>query len=132
MPIFATDTLRFSNTVKHEYEPALAYCREVLTINEASAKTLAIGAVLGKVTATGKYKLVEASAVDGSQVAAAVLIEDKTIAANTDVKVLALVRGPALVGKLGLSFGASVDTAPEFAAAYAQLAAIGILVNDQI
>lgn len=131
MPIFATDTLRFSNTVKHEYEPALAYCREVVTINDA-AKTLPIGSVLGKVTATGKYKLVEATANDGSQVAAAVLIEDKTVAANTDVKVLALVRGPALVGKLSLSFGASVDTAPEFAAAYAQLAAIGILVNDQI
>lgn len=132
MALLATDTLRFSNTVKHEYEPALAYCREVVTLNEAAGATYPIGTVLGKVTATGKYKRVEASAVDGSQTAAAVTIEDVTVVAATDKKVLVLARGPATVSKAALTFGASVDTAPELATAYAQLATVGILVQDTI
>ena len=132
MALLATDTLRFSNTVKHEYEPAMAYCREVATLNETAGATYPIGTVLGKVTATGKYKRVEATAVDGSQVAAAVTIADVTVVANTDAKVVVLARGPAMVSKSALSFGASVDTAPEFATAYSQLATVGILVQDTI
>ena len=132
MALLSNDTLRFSNTVKHEYEPAMAYCREVVTLNETAGATYPIGTVLGKVTATGKYKRVEATAVDGSQVAAAVTIADVTVVANTDVKVVALARGPAMVSKSALSFGASVDTAPEFATAYSQLATVGILVQDTI
>jgi Bacteriophage lambda head decoration protein D len=130
--LLSTDTLRFSNTVKHEYEPAMAYCREVVTLNEAAGATYPIGTVLGKVTATGKYKRVEATAVDGSQTAVAVTIADVTVVANTDAKVVVLARGPAMVSKSALSFGASVDTAPEFATAYSQLATVGILVQDTI
>ena len=56
MAVFATDSTRFSALVKHEYEAATAFCRESVVINDA-AGTLRVGAVLGKVTATGKYKL---------------------------------------------------------------------------
>jgi hypothetical protein len=129
--LIATDTLRFSNTVKHEYEPALGFCRESVTANEASVKTYAIGTVLGKVTATGKYKVAVATATDGSEVAAAVVVEDKAVAATTDTKVLALVRGPAIVGKAALVLDASFDLQAEKDAVYAALAAKGILVNDQ-
>ena len=131
MALIATDTLRFSNTVKHEYEPATGFCREVLVANEATAKTYAIGTVLGKVTATGKYKISVATATDGSEVAAAVVIEDKSVAASTDTKVLALVRGPVIVGKAALVLDASIDTQAEKDAVYAALAAKGILANDQ-
>ena len=127
-----TDTYRFSHVIKHEYEPSLAYCREVVTANESGAKTYAVGTVLGKVTATGKYKITEASASDGSQNAVAVVIEDKTVAATTDTAVLVLARGPVMVGKGGLIVGASVDTAPELAAVYASLATVGILAQDTI
>jgi hypothetical protein len=131
MPLIATDTLRFSNTVKHEYSPSVAFCREQVTANEASAKTYAIGAVLGKVTATGKYKLVDPAAVDGSQTAVAVVIEDKTVPVTTDTKVLALVRGPVIVSKAALSF-AVTPTAPQLLVIYASLAAINILANDAV
>lgn len=138
MSVIATSSNRFSAAVKHEYEPSLAYCRELVTMNDAAA-TLKVGAVVGKVTATGKYKLVEATAVDGSQVAAGVLIadafgvsQDVTLPATTDTKVLILARGPAMVSKSALTFGASVDTQGELDAAYAQLAAIGILAQNAV
>lgn len=131
MALIAVDSLRYSNTVKHEYEPALGFCRESLTVNEASAKTYAIGTVLGQVTATGKYKIAVQTATDGSQVAAAVVVEDKSIGAAADTKVLALVRGPAIVGKAALVLDASYDLQAEKDAVYAALAAKGILVNDQ-
>lgn len=131
MAILATENNRWSNTVKQELWPESAYCREVITINDAAA-TLKIGAVLGKVTVGGKYKLVEATAADGSEVAAAVLLEDVTVAASTDKKVLALVRGPAAVSFNALSYGASVDTANEKLALRGQLEAKGIQVLDAV
>ena len=60
----------YSDVVKHEYEPAIAFCRERLIANEGSALAYTVGTVVGIVTATGKVKRQEASAVDGSQVAA--------------------------------------------------------------
>jgi hypothetical protein len=132
MTVIATDTNRFSNTFKHEYEPALAYTREQVVINETTGTTYPLGTVLGKVTATGKYKRVEASAVDGSQTAAAILIADTVVVANTDKKAVVVVRGPAMVSKAGLFFGASVDTDAERTAAYTPLAAVGILAQDAI
>ena len=127
-----TDTYRFSHVFKHVYEPSLNYCFEYVTANEAGAKTYAVGTVLGKVTATGKYKIVEATAADGSQNAVAVVGEDKSVAAATDTAVWVAVRGPVMVGKGGLVVGASVDTAPELAAVYASLATVGILAQDTI
>lgn len=132
MALIATDTLRYSNTVKFELAPEQSFCREVVTVNEAAGKTYAVGTVLGKVTATGKYKITEATAVDGSQNAIAVVLEDKTIAATTDTKVLVLARGPAIVSKSALAFGSTYDTGPELAAGYASLATVNILVNDTI
>lgn len=126
MTVIATDTLRYSNTFKHVYDPATAYCNELITINEAASMTLPLGTVLGKVTATGKYKRVEASAVDGSQTASVVLTADTAVVANTDKKAVVVASGPAIVSKAGLYFGASVDTQAELDAAYAQLAAVGI------
>lgn len=230
MTVLATDSQRFSAVVKHEYEPCVGFCREVVTINDAAA-TLKVGAVLGKYVAsptgvaaavagntgdgtmgavtvtsnknlqlgvytlriikaaanagdfvvvdpagdvvgqgtvavafsqaglaftladgatdfavgdsftitvdgTVKYKLVEATATDGTEVAAVVLIADKSgnsgdiaLAATTDTKVLTLARGPAIVADTALQFGASVNTDAEKAAAYAQLKAVGILVE---
>src|ERR1700733_8539383 len=104
--LIATENFRLSNVLKHEYEPHFGYCRETVVINDAAAN-LKIGTVLGVVTATGKYKVCVQTATDGSENAAAVLMEDKTIANSTDTKVLALVRGPAIVSKSGLVLDAS-------------------------
>lgn len=138
MAVVATETQKFSNVVKHEYAPESAYCREVITMNDAAA-TISIGAVLGKVTATGKYKLVTVAANDGSQNAVAVVIGNAfgaalptTLAATTDTKFLVLARGPVMIGKAALQVGADVDTAPELAVVYASLASVGIIAADQI
>lgn len=129
--LIATENFRLSNVLKHEYEPSLGYCRETVVINDAAAN-LKIGTVLGVVTATGKYKVCVQTATDGSQNAAAVLMEDKTIANSTDTKVLALVRGPAIVSKSGLVLNASFDQDAKRAAAYAALAARGIVASDAV
>lgn len=53
---------------------------------------LAKGTLLGRITASGKYKAYSASATDGSQIACAILPHD--IAASTaDVKTTAFVHG---------------------------------------
>lgn len=134
MALISQDTARLSNVLKHEYEPASAYCREVAVVNEASETTLKPGTVLGQVTADGKYKVVTAAAVDGSETAAAVVIEaaDKVAAAATDTNVLVIVRGPAIFAKEALTLGADIDTDNEKQAVYDALEALGIVLNDQI
>lgn len=132
MPIIAQDTPRFSNLVKHEYEPSLAFCRAAVTVNEAAATDYAIGTVLGKVTTSGKYVVAKETAVDGSKVPAAVVLEDKSIAATTDTKVLVAVRGPMIVSKAGITLDATYDNAAKKATAIAALEAVGILVNDAV
>ena len=132
MPLIAQDKPRFSNVVKHEYEPTLAFCRAVVTVNEAAVTDYAIGTVLGKITASGKYVVAKETATDGSKVPAAVVLEDKSIAAATDTKVLVAVRGPMIVSKAGIALDATYDNAAKKATALAALEALGILVNDAV
>ncbi len=131
MAVIATSLQTLSNVVKHEYGSDFAYCRELLTVND-TAGTLAIGTVLGVVTATGKYKRSVQTASDGSQNAAAVVWAAKTIAGSTDTQVLCLVRGPSGVSKGGLILDASYDTDAEKLAVYAALNAKGIQTLDTI
>ena len=132
MPIIATDTPRLSNLVKHEYEPSLGFCRAAVTVNEAAATTYQVGTVLGKVTATGKYVVAKETAVDGSKVPAAVVIEDKSVAATTDTKVLTIVRGNAILSKGALVLDATYDDATKKQAVYDALEAKNILVNETV
>lgn len=134
MAVFATDSTRFSAVVKFELEPQAAVCRESIVINDAAA-TLRVGAVLGKVTATGKWKLALSAAVDGSQNPAGVLIMDGlglsgdiALAANTDTKAIVLARGPVIVADAGLQLG----TGTTLAAATTALKALGILVEAAV
>lgn len=129
-PLF-TENKRFSNTVKAELWPEMGYTRAVVTYN-GTAGDKVIGTVLGKVTADGKYKVAVQTAVDGSQTADAILIEDKTMVLNTDTKVLVLLKGPAVVSKAALTLDATYDLDAEKAAVYAALEAKGIQVNDAV
>lgn len=126
MTIIATDTARFSNLVKHELWPETGYCRKEVTVNEAAIKTYAVGTVLGKVTATGKYKIAVETAVDGSKVAAAIVMSDASIAAATDTKLVVLVKGPLEVSKGALGLDATYDNDAKKDAVYASLEAVGI------
>ena len=132
MATIATDVLRKSNLVKQETFPEQGYNYDAVTVNEAAIKTYAVGTVLGKVTANGKYKICVQTAVDGSQTAAAVVVADYSIAATTDTKVLAMVRGPAIVSKDALVLDATHDLQAEKDAIYAYLTALGILVAPTV
>jgi len=134
MAIFATDSTRFSGLVKYELEPQRGVCRESIVINDAAA-TLRVGAVMGRVTATGKWKLALSAAVDGSQTPAGLLIidglglsGDMVLAANTDTRAIVLARGPVIVADSALQLG----TGTTLAAATTALKALGILVEAAV
>ena len=135
--IIAQDTPRYSDVFKHEYEPSLSITRELVVVND-TAKTLTLGMLLGKVTATGKYKESVQTATDGSEAPVAVVVGKDlhnlsvTVPATTDTKVLAIVRGPAIVRKTGLKPHSSFDNATKLAAAYASLETKNILANTSI
>ena len=135
--IIAQDTARYSDVVKYEDEPSLSITRELVVVND-TAKTLTLGMLLGKVTATGKYKESVQTATDGSQTPVAVVVGKDlhnlsvAVPATTDTKVLAIVRGEAIVRKTGLKPHSSFDNATKLAAAYASLATKEILANDSI
>lgn len=100
--------------------------REVVTV--LSGQVLNAGAVLGKITASGKYVICDnvTPAADGSQTADAVLLEDCD-ATGADKTALVLKRNAEVkVGLLNYRAGAS---APNKSAQHAALAAVGIIVR---
>ena len=124
MPVL-TQPPRMGDTLKYELDPN--YTREVVTLLAGTAYPT--GAVLGKITASGKYTLSPATGADGAQVASAVLLYavDATLADATGI---VLARGPAIVSQSGLAYSASVDDAAKIAAKIAQLTAVGIVARD--
>ena len=113
-----------------KYELNGNYCRESVTLK--SGTSYALGSVLGKITASGKYRLSPAAEVGGdvgAETAAAVLIAAAD-ATGGDKIGLVIVRGPAIVSKDALVFDASVDQPAEKTAKRSQLAAIGIVSRD--
>ena len=137
MTSIAQDTPRYSDVVKYESKPDLAFTRELVVVND-TAKTLTLGMLLGKVTLTGKYKESVQTATDGSEAPVAVVVGKDlhnisvAVPAATDTEVLAIVRGEAIVRKTGLKPHSSFDNATKLAAAYASLATKEILANDSI
>ena len=93
---------------------------EQLTL--ASGQNLVRGAVLGKVTATGKYILSASASVDGSQTPAAILVDDINASAG-DAAVLGYTRGDFLASGLTLGAGHTV------ASVLAAFKDIGIFIN---
>lgn len=128
MALIASDTPRLTNWLKREMWAEQGFCRLAVVANEAAATTYTSGTVLGKVTATGKYVQYDDTAVDGSETAAAVVIEEVALEAATDKTVLVLVKGPAIVADGGLVFITGADKA----AAYASLEAKDINVDTQL
>lgn len=124
MALIATSKLTFSEVVKHELWPDSGYCRKEVIYNGA-AGDLEIGQVLGVVTSTGKYAKYDSTKTDGTQNAAAVVIEYAKAEAATDTKVLVINRGPVEVNKLGL---VGVEAA-NLAAVTTALEAKGFAVN---
>ena len=113
------------DVLKYELNPN--FTRETVTL--LAGIKYPVGAVLGRITASGKLKLSTATGSDGAQTAAAVLLY-ATDATAVDREAVVLLRGPALVSKAALVFDASVDDAAKTAAKHAQLTALGIIPRD--
>lgn len=113
-----------------KYELNASYSRETVTLK--SGTNYALGSVLGKITASGKYRLSPAAQVggdEGAETAVAVLIQ-AVDATSADKTGLVVARGPAIVSKAGLVFDASVDQPAEKAAKHTQLATVGVVARD--
>jgi hypothetical protein len=116
--------------LKFECNPS--YCREIVPLKAGIAYPL--GAVLGRITASGEYRLSPAAEVvgdEGAEVAVAVLLEavDATNASTTG---LIAARGPIILADGALVFDASVDQPAERAAKITQLAALGLVARTTV
>jgi hypothetical protein len=128
-----------SNNVIGYGTVAVAYSNE-LAFTLADATDFVVGDSFSvEVVGDYKYKMVEATATDGSAKACAIYISAKdgsfsesSIAATTDTSVIALIRGAAIVGKETLTYGASIDTAAEKTKMYSELESVGIICRTQI
>ena len=113
------------DVLKYEINPN--FTRETVTL--LAGTNYPVGAVLGRLTASGKLKLSTATGTDGAQNAAAILLY-AVDAAAADATGIVVVRGPAIISKSALVFDASVDDTAKTAAKHAQLTALGIIPRD--
>jgi hypothetical protein len=111
--------------LKYE-EETLRYSRDQVTV--AAGEVLELGAVIGRVTATGKIKHFDPEAIDGTEMPAGILLGevDASLADFPDAVILArhgIVASNAVIWPEGL-------TVPQKAAALAALEARGILIRQ--
>lgn len=119
-----TETLGTGAFIKSEANGELS--REPIVIVSGAGSLLA-GTVLGKITASGKYKPYDNDASDGSQAAVAILYSDVD-ATSADVAAVGIVR-LAEVWRDRLVWGAGITTQAEKDAAYVDFATANIAVR---
>ena len=126
MPVL-TEPPSMGDVLKYEVNPN--YSREVVTL--LAGMPYPVGAVLGRITASGKYKLATSGGTDGAQTATAVLLYavDATLA---DAIGIVVARGPAIVSRAELAYDATVDDAAKIITKIGQLAAAGIIARDGV
>ncbi|SNS29694.1 head decoration protein [Antarctobacter heliothermus] len=117
--------LTMGDVLKYEVNPN--YTRETITL--LAGMPYPVGSILGRITASGKYKLATSGGSDGAQTASAVLLYavDATLADATGIVVA---RGPAIVSRAALAYDATVDDGAKIITKIGQLAAAGILARD--
>jgi hypothetical protein len=122
-----TEPPSMGDVLKYEVNPN--YTREVVTL--LAGMPYPVGAVLGRITASGKYKLATSGGTDGAQTASAVLLYavDATLA---DAVGIIVARGPAIVSRAALAYDATVDDAAKITTKIGQLAAAGIIARDGV
>lgn len=126
MPVL-TEPPSMGDVLKYEVNPN--YTREVITLLQG--QPYPVGSVLGRITASGKYKMATSGGSDGAQTAVAVLLYavDATLA---DAIGIVLVRGPAIVSRAGLAYDTTVDDGAKITTKLGQLAAVGIIARDGV
>ena len=110
-----------------KYEVTPNYPREIIPLLAGTAYP--VGSVLGKITASGKYKLATSGGSDGAQTSAAVLLYavDATLG---DAIGVVVARGPAIVSRAALAYDGTVDDGSKITTKIGQLAALGIIARD--
>ena len=119
--------LSLGDLIKRESDPD--YTRETVTLKAGTAYPL--GAVLGRITADGKYTFSPAASttgIEGAEIANAVLLHP-VAASATDTQAVILARGQVIVADRALAFDASVTDAAAQSLKHQQLAAHGIVVR---
>jgi len=124
MPVL-TQPPTMGDVLKYEVNPN--YTRE--TVPLLAGMAYPVGSVLGRITASGKYKLATSGGTDGAQTAGAVLLYAVDATPGDAVGVV-LVRGPAIVSRAALAYDGTVDDATKIATKISQLAALGIIARD--
>ena len=119
------EPLNLGDLIKYE-EDSLNYSRDQVTVE--SGQNLELGAVVGRVTATGKVKRFDPNATDGADLPAGILLGacNATLIERDDALLLArhaVVATHAVVWPTGI-------TAEQKAAATAALEARGILIRQ--
>ena len=124
-PLISPSTL--GDLIKRESDPD--YTRETVTLKAGTAYPL--GAVLGRITATGVYAFSPAASpagLAGAEIASAVLLHPVP-PSDTDTRAVILARGQVIVADRALAFDASVTDAAAQSLKHQQLAAHGIVVR---
>ncbi len=109
-----------------KYEAPNLYSRDEVVVG--AGQTLALGTVVGRVTATGEIVALDPAASDGREIVAGVLLEAVTVARGER-------RRSVIVSRHAIVFGGALVlptslTAEQTATALAQLAALGVLVRQ--
>ncbi len=124
-PLISPSTL--GDLIKRESDPD--YTRETVTLKAGTAYPL--GAVLGRITADGKYTfspVASTTGTEGAEIACAVLLHP-VAASATDTQAVILARGQVIVADRALAFDASITDAAAQSLKHQQLAAHGIVVR---
>jgi hypothetical protein len=107
-----------------KWEVNSTFCRDTVTIASGQSAVTEKLTVLGKVTATGKYKILAPAASDGTQTAAAISCS-QVDATLVDAIAVVLIRGPAVVDPAKLEWPSGITTNQK-TTAVGQLLALGI------
>ena len=129
--VIFTEPTYISHLVKKEQWAEDGWCREKVTVNVAAETALTIGSVIAYNSSTSKYVPRDPAGANGTDVAVGVVIENITVPATTDTKVLALVDGDVIVAEEALVFDVA-HTSGEKATAIAELKALGIKTRTQL
>lgn len=126
-----TEPPRLTGLLKYELDPS--YCREEVTVlaGNGADRVLALGTVVGRITASGKVVALDLAASDGSETVFGVMLAPAIAPNGVDAPGVVLARGPAIVSDLALIHPTGA-TAPQKAAIAAALAGLGIVVRPGV
>jgi hypothetical protein len=115
-----------------KFELNASYSRETVTLKVGTSYPL--GAVLGRITAGGEYRLSPAAEVvgdEGAEMAVAILLQAVDATDGAAVGLIAA-RGPVILAEGVLAFDTSVDQPDERTAKISQLAAQGLVARTTV